>query len=549
VAIAHRSEIKVYDRAGGGTPVSLPMTDIGFSVGLGGGGFLSCQIDARHASIAAAPTLLDDCVIKVGIPLDGTDTATEILAYANRARNGILWSGAGEKVRQVRSAATLWAAWSQDAILHTEANTIPQMAAPENGKRYFGAQSTIYDPSADPDYTWGTPSDSAGQQDATSGDRAGNPDGWPTELGDAYWITRPTGTDAELSRHLFVADCVVPTDCYLTVYFSSDENCAVYFAGELVLNWSASETGYEQIGTWSAWVTAGTFRVLVDKTSIVSRGGDGVDPILLAVASNTDNGGIDDILLVTNDSDWVCYAMHPVTGEAPALTPGEIMLELHSQAAARGVDTWAAITPTFTATADTDSTAWGMREERDWRIGYDRHLDMVEGLGDTGTDIEITPDLDFNAYYDRGTDVSATVVIEALVGADEITEDGVGVTGTVLYVETEDGWTPQLTNAAGLAAYGRREAALSLGNAPSIAQGVRLGQKVLDERLARPTEEWSVEFYAATGCVPFVDFGLADTVSVKIGATAVDRVVLEIGGSAPHTAAIIRWTIKTGPVL
>ncbi|NTV04658.1 hypothetical protein HGA89_07120, partial [bacterium] len=50
------------------------------------------------------------------------------------------------------------------------------------------------------------PSAATGQQDATSGDRLGNPDGWPAALGDAYWITRPSGGDVAESRHLFIAE-------------------------------------------------------------------------------------------------------------------------------------------------------------------------------------------------------------------------------------------------------------------------------------------------------------------------------------------------------
>lgn len=546
MAIAHRSEVRIYGRAGTGSYTSLPVSGLSFSVGLGGSGFCSFEVDARHSAIAAAPTMLDDCVIKVAIPIDGTDTATEVVAYANRARNGILWDGAGQQVRQVSSAPTLWTAWAQDAILHTEANAIPQMAGEQ---RYFGFQSSIYDFLSDATYTWnGTPNEVVAQS-ASTGDRAGNPDGWPTALGSAKWITRPSGATNGL-RHLFVADVVVPSASYLTVYFSADESCAVYFAGELVIQTSSSETGYLNLDTWSAYVQAGTYRVAIDKTSIVSRGGDGVDPVLLAVATNTDNGSVDTVLTWTDATDWWAFTMDPVTGVAPSLTPGQILLELHSQADARGVDTWSAITPSFSATVDTDATAWGVREERAWRIGYDRHLDMVEGLGDLGVDVEITPALAFHAYYERGADVSATVVVEALVDADSITERGVGVGATWLAVETQDGWVPDgLTNTSALAAYGRREAALSLGNAPSVAQGVRLGQKVLDERLSRPTSEWTVEFYAKAGAVPFEDFNLGDTIGVKIGATTTDRVVLEIGGSADSTAGIIRWAIKTGEVL
>lgn len=559
MAIAHRCELRLSDRFGTPLGSTLPAVGVSFSVGLGGAGFLSCETDARADPVASSPGILDDCVVRLAVPLDGSDTPTEILAYAPRARNGVLFDGAGGRWAQIQSAPTLWTAWAQDAILYTESNNIPQMAGGIAGQRYFGFQSSNYAFASDPTYTWsGSPSTSTGQQDATTGDRAGNPDGWPTALGDAYWITRPSGTSSTLSRHLFVADVVVAADSYCTIYFSADESCAVYFAGELVLHTSTSETGYQELAHWSAWILAGTYRVAVDKTSIVSRGGDGVDPILLAMATNTDTGAVDDILLVTNDVDWWVYAMDPVTGVAPSLTPGQIMLELHDQAADRGVNTWAAITPSFTATADTESTAWAVREERTWRIGHDRYLDMVEGLGDLGVDVEITPAFDFNAYYNRGADLHATVTVTAINPAapttsdsvDSITENGVAVAGTVLEVETQDGWVPGgLSNSSAVTTYGRREVSLSLGNAPSIAQGVRLGQRVLDERLARPTSEWSVEFYAVSGAVPFLNFGLGDTISVKIAGTSMSRVVLEIGGSAPSVNAIIRWTIKTGPVL
>jgi hypothetical protein len=538
VAICHRSELRVYDRTGTGSYTVLPASGLGFSTSLGGGGFLSAEVESRLAAITGAPTLLDDCVIKLALPLTEPGTTfTEVLAYANRARNGTLWAGAGAQTRQIRQAPSLFTVWSQDAILHPEGNAIAQMTA---DKRYFGWQSTIYDPTGD---GWGTPSDNEGQQDSTGGNRAGNPDGWPTELGNAYWITR--GATSNGDRHLFIADCVVPTDCYLTVYWSSDESAAVYFAGSLIGQSSSSETGYLEIHTWSAWVTAGTYRVGIDKTSVVTRpGGNGRDPVLLGIATNDSDGAIVDILLVT-DTDWLVYTMDPVNGEAPSLTPGAIVAELHTQAAARGVDTWSALTLGFDADVDSDGHPWPVREERDWRIAYDRHLDMLEGLGDTGFCPEITPALVLEGWSDRGTDLSATVTIAALVEADSVDESGTGVAATYMPVETEDGWVI-VENATAAATYGRRETALSLGNAPSIAQGRRLGQKVLDDRLSRPETEWIVQFYATARCTPFVDFNLGDTVTIDIGGTGTPRVVLEIGGQADHTEGIIRWTIKTG---
>lgn len=546
MAIAHRSEVRIYDRTGTGSYTALPVSGLQFSTALGGSGFCSFEIDARYSAIASSPTMLDDCVIKLAIPLDGTDTAGEVLAYANRARNGILWDGSGRRVRQVRSAPSLWTAWAQDAVLHPESNAIAQMSAPLDGQRYLSWVATIYDAAGDPDYTWAAPNE-VYTYAASTGDRAGNPDGWPTELASAYWITRPSPSNG--MRHLFYKDLVVTADTYLTVYWSSDESAKVWFGGELIGQTSSRETGYLDVDHWTAYVVAGTYRVAAEKTSTTQGdgSGDGVDPILIGVASNLSSGAIDSVLLVT-DSTWSGFTLDPVTGVVPSLTPGEIMLELHSQASARGVDTWAAITPTFTATADSAATAWGHREERTWRVGYDRHLDMIEGLGDLGVDVEITPALDFAAYYERGTDLSATVIVEALVDVASVTESGVGVEGTVLYVETQDGWTPDPLS-ANVATYGRRESALSLGNSPSIAQGVRLGQKVLDESLSRPQSEWTVDCYAKAGAVPLEDFGLGDTIGVRINGVTTPRVVLEIGGSAPSTSAIVRWAIKTGDVV
>jgi hypothetical protein len=88
-----------------------------------------------------------------------------------------------------------------------------------------------------------------------------------------------------------------------------------------------------------------------------------------------------------------------------------------------------------------------------------------------------------------------------------------------------------------------------MGNAPSITQGKKVGAKVMAERLAIPTSQWTVEFYAIAGCVPFEDFNLGDTVTVKVGAAEYERVVLEIGGSARSSNDIIRWTVTTGDVL
>lgn len=538
MAICHRSEIRVYDKTGSGSYSVIPATRVKWSWKLGGEGFISFAADPRVSPLLGNPRLLDDCVIKVALPLSEPGTSlTEVAAFASRGRTGLIWGNAGHQYREVQQAPSLFTVWSQDAILHPEGNSIEQMSLPE---RYFGWMSTIYNP-ADDAGQWGTPSANAGQQDSTTGDRAGNPDGWPTELGNAYWITR--GETANGTRHIFIADCVVPTTSYITLYFSADESCSVYFGGSLVLQTSESETGYQKIYRWSAYVAAGTYRVGIDKTSVVSRGGDGRDPVLLAIATNTDNGSVADILLVTNTTDWQIHTLHPVSGEPPSLTPGAIVVELARQAAARGVATWTGLTLDFDASLDSADVPWPIREERAWRIGYDRHLDMLEGLGDQSFVPEIGPDLVLRAWSARGTDRSATVTLATLDEISEISEFGTGVAATYLPTETQDGWVV-VENTTAAATYGRRESALSLGNAPSIAQGKRLGQRVLDDRLSKPETERTIKFYARSGSVPFIDFFLGDTVSITAGSSTTKGVVLDLAAEQQSAESIVSWTAK-----
>lgn len=540
--IAHQLELRVYNSVGGGTPVTIPATGVRFSVGLGGEGFLSCDVDARAEPLASDDTLLDDCVIKVAVPLADSESAVEVAAYANRRRNGVVWEGSGRKVRSITGAASLWTAWAQDAILHPESNEIVRLTAQD---RYFGWMSKVYDYDNDPDFTWGTPDSAGFQSDSDIGNRVGNPEGWPAELGDAEWLGPPGG--GTTVRGLYIADVTLDEPTAVEIYYSGDESAVVYFGGELVIQTTATETGFTETSTWKGFMPAGTHRVGIDATHVYTRsGGNGEDCVLLGLVSLDTEDNIDEVLLVTNPTDFVAY--RAADDDVPSLTPGEIALELYNQAQARGVDTWDAITATFTGPADSESTTWPEREERAWRLGYDTYLDMIEGLGDLGFDPEITPDLDFNAYVDRGTDVSATVVIEAGVNGAVVTEEGDAVSANYMPVETQQGWAI-VQSSTSQAAYGRREAGLSMGNAPSVEQGRKVGAKVMAERLAIPVKQWTVEFYAVDGCVPFADFNLGDTIGVKVGDTTYDRVVLDIAGQARSVNDIIRWTVTTGDVL
>ncbi len=132
-----------------------------------------------------------------------------------------------------------------------------------------------------------------------------------------------------------------------------------------------------------------------------------------------------------------------------------------------------------------------MREERAWRVGYDRHLDMIEGWVTSAIDPDITPVLRarglVRAGHRQDPPPSSSPPSSKPTASPRT---GTGVAGTYMPVETARrlGHRRERHRRRHLRAPGDRP--VSLGNAPSIAQGRRLGQKVLDDRLCRPETEW-----------------------------------------------------------
>jgi hypothetical protein len=297
-------ELRVYDSVGGGTPVNIPATGVRFSVGLGGEGFLSCDVDARAEPLASDDTLLDDCVIKVAVPLADSESAVEVAAYANRRRNGVVWEGSGRKVRSITGAASLWMAWAQDAILHPESNKMVRLTAQD---RYFGWMSRVYDYDNDPDFTWSAPASIGKQSSSDIGNRVGNPEGWPAELGDAEWLDI-AGAATTTVRSLFVADVVLSEPTAVEIYYSGDESAVVYFGGELVIQTTTTETGFTDTSTWKGFMPAGTHRLGIDTSHVYTRvGGNGQDCVLVGVVSLDTDDNIDEVLLVSNTTDFVSY--------------------------------------------------------------------------------------------------------------------------------------------------------------------------------------------------------------------------------------------------
>lgn len=103
----------------------------------------------------------------------------------------------------------------------------------------------------------------------------------------------------------------------------------------------------------------------------------------------------------------ITWKVLPYPAKAPGWSPGEILIKLLSEAAARNVRMASVITPNFTATLDSAGQVWN--EPIDWTfdVGKDTILSVATKLEEMGCDIWIDPDTyQLNVVNKRGVDRS-----------------------------------------------------------------------------------------------------------------------------------------------
>lgn len=500
-------------------------------VGAGGG----CSF-AVPMALLPDPGLLDECALVVAV--DGVDVAP----YAARDGHVKMWTIGEHSVRV--DAEALLPVWGRDGVIWPSyaGGTMPRAAADE---RVLSWASKAYDHTTDSSEPWDKLITSDRSARPTEGEKP-----WPSGTS-AIWIS---AADPEIGdRKLFRSTGFTLTEQRaVRVYASGDETTSVILGDEVVCSWDSVETGKKTTQWAERILEAGEHMVAADSVTHVTAGGDGIDPIIIAVCTLDDDGDPDEWVLETNGDDWVA-CRRQITGDGstpPGPTPGALAALVIEEAADRGVTVWQGVTIGFDAELDSDGVAWTTTEERVQRYVFDTISDLIDGLGDVAADFRLTPSRVLDGRVFEGEDRTDVMIVAAQNVLSD-SETSTAIVGNVGSAKTKDGWITR-SDAASVSAHGRREYGVSLGTAPSLSQG----ERVIVEDLK--TSAWQqldadIEFVAEPGCTPYVDFRPGDTVTVvraipDVGGgwlfVTIERRALSLAGRLEGGTVI--WSIEAG---
>ena len=201
-----------------------------------------------------------------------------------------------------------------------------------------------------------------------------------------------------------------------------------------------------------------------------------------------------------------------VTDTKPYWYPAMVLRQLTSEAATRGVYRFSRLTYGFTWTAPT-SGAWSTTCDLTLKVGADL-LTVMNDLVDLGHDFWLNPTTcQLDAWESRGTDRSATVVLDTGVNLIRFTTVVEPKIKTVAVVRTNDGWL-RVANDSLRTANGWREVFLEYGSTTSDDTAAAAARLELARTGKTQVIANAVEVAVATGSVPYVDFDIADIVSI-----------------------------------
>lgn len=524
------ARVRVYGPSGTGAALGvLPTEGLSFSVERGGGG--GCTFTALWDDLDALSAW--DSVIHVEL-LTPPSTWTAVAAYALRPP---FRRDAVGRPRVQCTAVALLEQWASETVILPEYSVgdIPRGAGTDRG---IGWMSSAYDPDADPNEAW------AGCYETT---RATYPTlslttggAWPSGTG-AEWIS-VTGASDEAERKLFrtssASPLTVATAGPVRVHLASDSPGTMYIAGEPVLDVQGGEPGKEPITFEQAdmWLEAGDYACAFDTESIWDTGGDGVDPMIVAICSLDIDGDPDAWLLVSNGTDWVACRrdVDPPDNDPPGPTPGAMLDYLVTEAQDRAASGWTGVTLGFSATTDSYSDAWPTEStiiERVVRYGADTLWSLFQMFAESDEcDVWMGPDLEVQAAAVQGETTAVTLTEEdiATMSDSRAADPGTWVAALAL-----DGW---ITASAGTP---RREYGMEVGTALNRAVASRIVTTALAEN-----GRWDgvATLKPTPSSIPLVGFNVGDTITITYADAPTTVQVLSVTGTALQ--ASIEWQLE-----
>jgi len=205
------------------------------------------------------------------------------------------------------------------------------------------------------------------------------------------------------------------------------------------------------------------------------------------------------------------------TREFTDKTKAEILITLIEEAQDRGTIT--NLTYDFTATDDSDSTAWTDSETMQFSVGKS-YLDVVREMAELGIDFNITIETDgtFNlsAYSTAyGTDKSETIFFRRGSNCVEVsnTETGAEIANALLI--KYDGGYSYTSDSTSITNRGRREGIIDAIDAFNSEHALTYGAARL-EYLKNPKTEQDVKVYDGTDTRVFIDYDLGDYITLDL---------------------------------
>ena len=247
--------------------------------------------------------------------------------------------------------------------------------------------------------------------------------------------------------------------------------------------------------------------------------------ILTGVEVNDDGKDTDTVVVRTN-TNW------QVSSTEPYWRPAMILRELITEAASRGVYRLSGITYGYTISAPT-SGSWTTEVDLTLKVGATL-LTVVDDMVDLGHDFWLNPStLRLDAWESRGTDRSATVLLDTGVNLARFTSTVERPIKTVAVVRTKEGWLRAADNTL-RDTNGWRETFLEYGNTASEDVARRNALRVLRRTGKTQVVASGVEVAVVDGAVPYVDFNIGDLVSIANPA----------GSGLPAKARILSIALK-----
>lgn len=218
-----------------------------------------------------------------------------------------------------------------------------------------------------------------------------------------------------------------------------------------------------------------------------------------------DDGKESDVIVRTN-TNW------QVSSTEPYWRPAMVLRKLIEEAAARGVYRLGEYTFGYTISTPT-SGSWTTEVDLTLKVGATLST-VLDDMVDLGHDFWVDPStLEIEAWESRGTDRSATVVLDTGVNLLSYTTQIERPLKTVALVRTKDGWLRAADNTL-RDANGWRETFLEFGSTRSGDVARRNAQRHLARTGKTQVVTSGVDIAVVTGAVPYVNFDVADVVSV-----------------------------------